>query len=227
MTRALCCCVPPPPSSLNTALLAPTPTALRAAQVLPPQTFYRWYKDKIDIFVQVHQVWEDAETAILGELMARQATSLQIAEALAEGQRSFLIFRRHLRQLAYDHPEIKQARADSRKRHIAALREWQPRLTADDATLAAILLQLERLCDAIAEGELADMGLSDHGALCEGPTHRPFAYGALIMAVSVFDLFKIGIGPPALTRSAPCGQPNSSSCDWSPKASCPGATTAL
>ncbi|HEX5310173.1 MAG TPA: helix-turn-helix domain-containing protein [Aquabacterium sp.] len=132
-----------------------------------PQTFYRWYKDKIDIFVQVYQVWEDAETAILGELMARQATSLQIAEALAEGQRSFLIFRRHLRQLAYDHPEIKQARADSRKRHIAALREWQPRLTADDATVAAILLQLERLCDAIAEGELADMGLSEHGALCE------------------------------------------------------------
>jgi len=132
-----------------------------------PQTFYRWYKDKIDIFVQVYQVWEDAETAILGELMARQATSLQIAEALSEGQRSFLIFRRHLRQLAYDHPEIKQARADSRKRHIAALREWQPRLTADDATVAAILLQLERLCDAIAEGELADMGLSEHGALCE------------------------------------------------------------
>jgi AcrR family transcriptional regulator len=132
-----------------------------------PQTFYRWYKDKIDIFVQVYQVWEDAETAILGELMARQATSLQIAEALAEGQRSFLIFRRHLRQLAYDHPEIKQARADSRKRHIAALREWQPRLSADDATVAAILLQLERLCDAIAEGELADMGLSEHGALCE------------------------------------------------------------
>ena len=132
-----------------------------------PQTFYRWYKDKIDIFVQVYQVWEDAETAILGELMARQATSLQIAEALAEGQRSFLIFRRHLRQLAYDHPEIKQARADSRKRHIAALREWQPRLTADDATVAAILLQLERLCDAIAENKLTNMGLSEHGALCE------------------------------------------------------------
>ena len=130
-----------------------------------PQTFYRWYKDKIDIFIQVYLAWEEAETAILSELIERQATSLQIAEAYAEGHRSFLIFRRHLRQLAYESPEVRQARADSRKRHISRIREWQPGLVASDEEIGAILLQLERLCDAIAESEFADMGLSDDGAL--------------------------------------------------------------
>lgn len=135
-----------------------------------PQTFYRWYKDKIDVFIQVYLAWEEAETAILSELMVRQSSSVQIAEAYAEGHRSFLIFRRHLRQLAYDHAEVRQARADSRKRHIERIRQWQPRLRASDEELAAILLQLERLCDAIAESEFADMGLSDQGALREAAT---------------------------------------------------------
>ena len=93
-----------------------------------PQTFYRWYKDKVDIFIQVYLAWEEAETAILSELMVRQSTSLQIAEAYAEGHRSFLIFRRHLRQLAYEYPEVRQALADSRKRHISRIRQWQPKL---------------------------------------------------------------------------------------------------
>ena len=91
--------------------------------------------------------------------------SLQIAEAYAEGHRSFLIFRRHLRQLAYEYPEVRQARADSRKRHVARIRQWQPRLRASEEEIASILLQLERLCDAIAESEFADMDLSDQGAL--------------------------------------------------------------
>ncbi|MDE2075999.1 MAG: TetR/AcrR family transcriptional regulator [Burkholderiales bacterium] len=132
-----------------------------------PQTFYRWYKDKIDIFIQVYLAWEEAETAILSELMVRQSTSLQIAEAYAEGHRSFLIFRRHLRQLAYEYPEVRHARADSRKRHIDRILQWQPRLQASREEVASILLQLERLCDAIAENEFADMGLTDDGALHE------------------------------------------------------------
>jgi len=130
-----------------------------------PQTFYRWYKDKVDIFIQVYLAWEEAETAILSELMVRQSTSLQIAEAYAEGHRSFLIFRRHLRQLAYEYPEVRQARADSRKRHISRIRQWQPKLQASEEEVACILLELERLCDAIAENEFTDMGLSDQGAL--------------------------------------------------------------
>ena len=132
-----------------------------------PQTFYRWYKDKVDIFIHVYYAWEEAETAILSELMVRQSTSRQIAESYAEGHRSFLVFRRHLRQLAYEYPAVRQARADSRKRHIARIKQWHPGLSASEGEIASILLELERLCDAIAESEFADMGLSDDGALHE------------------------------------------------------------
>jgi hypothetical protein len=37
---------------------------------------------------------------------------------------------------------------------------WKQNATMDEGEIAAALLQMERLADALAEGEFADMGLS-------------------------------------------------------------------
>lgn len=130
-----------------------------------PQTFYRWFKDKIDVFIQVYVAWEEAESAILESMLTHQASSRQIAEACVESYRSFLLFRRHLRQLAIENDEVRAARAQCRLRQISHVREWNPGLTADDEQLAGWLVELDLLCLALAEGEWADMGLQGEAAM--------------------------------------------------------------
>jgi AcrR family transcriptional regulator len=130
-----------------------------------PQTFYRWFKDKADVFIQVYVAWEDAEAAILESMLTHQASSLQIAEACVESYRSFLLFRRHLRQLSIENAEVRAARAQCRWRQVKQMRVWNPALTADDEQIAARLIQLDLLSMALAEGEWADMGLQGHGGL--------------------------------------------------------------
>jgi AcrR family transcriptional regulator len=139
-----------------------------------PQTFYRWFKDKTEIFVAVYQAWEDKERAVIDELLARKATTKQLIDATVSHHRDYLVFRRSLRRLSLEDPVIRAARADSRKRQLMQIRSWQQHANVDkdssDGAIAAALLQMERLADALAEGELADMGISPsaaQGALAE------------------------------------------------------------
>ncbi len=43
---------------------------------------------------------------------------------------------------------------------IAFVKSLNPHVARDDASIAAMLLQTERLADALAEGEFHDMGLN-------------------------------------------------------------------
>jgi len=129
-----------------------------------PQTFYRWFADKLAVFIAVYRIWEDTERALLGELIARKASPKQIVATAVQHHRNFLIFRRSLRQLAAEDPAMRRARAESRKRQIAQIKLWQKIPAADEARVAAVLLQLERLADALAERELEDMGLTPRAA---------------------------------------------------------------
>ncbi|WP_372781160.1 TetR/AcrR family transcriptional regulator [Phenylobacterium sp.] len=128
-----------------------------------PQTFYRWYRDKTEIFVAAYRAWEDAEKDVLGSLLARDAPVEALVEAGIAHHRRYLMFRRSLRQLSLENPAVRRARAESRLRQIDQIHTWTG-LAADTGTVAVRLLQLERLSDAVAEGELADMGLSEDEA---------------------------------------------------------------
>jgi AcrR family transcriptional regulator len=136
--------------------------ARRAA--FAPQTFYRWFADKMAIFIAVYRVWEDTERALLGELLARNALSKRILDTAVQHHRNFLVFRRSLRQLSTENQAMRRARAASRKRQVAQIKLWQQNPAADEARLAAVLLQMERLADALAERELQDMGLNPRAA---------------------------------------------------------------
>lgn len=128
-----------------------------------PQTFYRWFKDKTEIFIACYRAWEDEERAVLQGLIERGAAADDFVQATVDQHRRYLRFRRSLRMLSLELPEVRAARAESRLRQIAQIRAWSG-LTENEAELAAMLLELERLTDAVAEGEFADMGLSDDAA---------------------------------------------------------------
>lgn len=124
-----------------------------------PQTFYRWYEDKIDVFIKVYEYWEGQEAQVLQGLLAQNAPDARIVEAVVAHHRAYLLFRRSLRQLSLEHPKVRAARAASRLRQIANVRMIQGAKAIDDSRLAASLLQMERLSDALAEGEIVDMNL--------------------------------------------------------------------
>jgi hypothetical protein len=84
---------------------------------------------------------------------------LALAAAIVAHHRAYRLFRRSIRQLAVENAVVREARAQSRLRQI----ENTIRLagTGTKETVAPVLFQIERLADAIAEGEIADLGLSE------------------------------------------------------------------
>jgi AcrR family transcriptional regulator len=129
-----------------------------------PQTFYRWFRDKTEIFIAVYRAWEEDERLVLERLLAQGASSRRLADAVIAHHRDHLVFRRSLRSLAVQDDAVRRARAESRLRQIENILRWLA--TSGSAVpkagdLAVVLLQVERLADAIAEGELRDLELGD------------------------------------------------------------------
>lgn len=125
-----------------------------------PQTFYRWYRDKVDIFIKAYERWAREEFAALSRLMAENASDVDLARAIVAHHEAYLIFRRSLRLLSLENAAVRAARARSRLNQVEYVRKLSPNAMRDDAAIAAMLLQTERLADALAEKEFHDMGLN-------------------------------------------------------------------
>jgi AcrR family transcriptional regulator len=128
-----------------------------------PQTFYRHFSDKLEIFAAVYRRWEDEEAAAIAALVGKRAGAMALADVIVAHHRAYLLFRRSLRALSLEHPAMRKTRAESRLRQMK-------RIIADTGsgtveTLAPLLFQIERLSDAIAEGEFADLGLNERTGL--------------------------------------------------------------
>lgn len=128
---------------------------------MAPTTFYRCFKDKLDIFLAVYQRWVAREKLLMRVLMTLQAPDDELVETCVSHHRDHLQFRRSLRLLTCQEPRVRRARALSRLEAITEIRVWRGERVADDARMALDLIQLERLADALAEGEMADMGLGE------------------------------------------------------------------
>ena len=83
-----------------------------------------------------------------------------IAEIAISFHTRWRIFRRSLRHLAVEDKTVRAARAAARLEQLQSLKAIPGRARKSDAELAAALLALERLCDAAAEGEFADLGIA-------------------------------------------------------------------
>jgi AcrR family transcriptional regulator len=126
-----------------------------------PQTFYRHFPDKLAIFLAVYADWTDSGIAALPELRDAQAA----AQALVAHHRTARVFRRSLRTLTATEPRVAEARARARRREAAALASALPAFRARPGPdRLATLLILERLADAIADGEFEALGIDQDQA---------------------------------------------------------------
>ena len=123
-----------------------------------PQTFYRHFPDKIAIFLAVYDGWWKAESAALGEAMARSRSAGAAARIAIAFHSDWRIFRRALRHLAIEEPRVRAARAAARRAQVAQQRV-RSGTTRGEADLLGALLAAERLSDAFADGELDDLKL--------------------------------------------------------------------
>ncbi len=131
---------------------------------LAPTTFYRWFKDKIDVFVAVYRRWEADEQLALQQLLAASGPLSSRVEACIEHHRAGALFRRSLRRLGHEDPRVRQAMAASRVERLNQLKTWMGDLHPGDAELAVELLLFQGLATLLAEADLADMGLDDKAA---------------------------------------------------------------
>ena len=129
-----------------------------------PQTFYRWFKDKPTVLAEVLAVWDEAETAMWQAVIQDEhLTATELAQSCVDNVRPFLIFRLQLRSVLQQAPEIAARRAEGRQRLMQAL---VPLVAArlDRESLGSLIVQIDQLSEAIARGDLADMGLNGSAA---------------------------------------------------------------
>jgi AcrR family transcriptional regulator len=128
-----------------------------------PQTFYRHFEDKTEVFLAVYQRWWQSEADEVGKILrAKEPVDAgRLADTIIAFHVMWRGFRRSLRHLAVVDDRVRAARTNARREQIARAGVWLSKSRRSDAEIYASLLVLERLCDAIAEGEFADMGFSD------------------------------------------------------------------
>jgi AcrR family transcriptional regulator len=127
-----------------------------------PQTFYRHFEDKTDIFLAVYQRWWQSESDEVEKILGGKgpAEAGRLADTIIAFHVRWRGFRRSLRHLAVADDRVRAARTNARVAQIARARAWLLKSHRSDAEAYASLLVFERLCDAVAEGEFADMGFS-------------------------------------------------------------------
>ncbi|HEY2775053.1 MAG TPA: helix-turn-helix domain-containing protein [Candidatus Binatia bacterium] len=125
-----------------------------------PQTFYRHFRDKTEIFVEIYKRWFDDEWRDLENAQAKGAEGA--ARVTLAHHARHREFRRSLRRLTVTDPVVRTARAESRRRQVALLAAEDAARGRErsDATRIALLLAVERIADAAADGELHDLGVT-------------------------------------------------------------------
>ena len=121
-----------------------------------PQTFYRHFQDKREIFLAVYEDWSRQE--ILALETAQSAD--QIADTLIAHHRAHRVFRQSLRNLTVTDPDVGSARARVRQTQVGALSAQSSVFAAMGASQRiTTIFTVERICDAIVDGEYAALGV--------------------------------------------------------------------
>jgi AcrR family transcriptional regulator len=125
-----------------------------------PNTFYRYFKGKVDVFIAVYLTWAVEENRAFEQLIAKRGTVAEIVQAVILRHRQHVWFRRSVRRLAHDDTFVRRAVALARHDILATLAAWAG-AAADPSALAADLIQYEQLAVALAEAELGDLAIDD------------------------------------------------------------------
>jgi AcrR family transcriptional regulator len=132
-----------------------------------PGTFYKHFPDKRDVFLAAYEAWVTAEWKTVGEIVRQPGSRAELAgrlvDATIELHRRWRGLRASLRALVAEDAEARTFYRRQRRRQLEMLAasDPPPRGRARPRETDALLLYtLERVCDAIADGELRDLGLS-------------------------------------------------------------------
>jgi AcrR family transcriptional regulator len=129
-----------------------------------PATFYKHFPDKRAVFLATYANWVTTEWERVEQLLRRGESPARLAaaivDAVLEMHRTWRGLRASLRALVAADAEARAFYRAQRRRQLERLaalrRRGAPGTAADDALL---LFTLERVCDAIADGELRDLGV--------------------------------------------------------------------
>jgi AcrR family transcriptional regulator len=136
-----------------------------------PGTFYVHFADKLEIFVEVYRGWVESEwqaiAATLEPDRRRGGESARIARIVLQHHRDWQMFRASLRALTVTEQRVHDARVAERKRQIARTAEHLRArgVTQPPARIYANLLLFEILCDAVADGDTARLGIKESDIL--------------------------------------------------------------
>ena len=137
-----------------------------------PGTFYKHFQDKRDIFLAAYEKWVVTEWDEIRECIedGREGLSPRLIAKILDHHKRWRGFRSDLRALAATDKTVSSFQHDLRKRQIAAYGELvtiaggRPKPASE---ILFILLCLERICDAIADGDIAAQGGKDAVMIAE------------------------------------------------------------
>lgn len=132
-----------------------------------PATFYKHFPDKSAILLAAYEAWVTAEWSEIERLLKEGRTPEEraalIVDRVVAHHRRWRGLRASLRSLVATDATARAFHRAQRRRQLRLLADLKvsPRARARGPEEDAILLfTLERVCDAVAEGELRDLGLS-------------------------------------------------------------------
>jgi AcrR family transcriptional regulator len=133
-----------------------------------PATFYKHFPDKLSLFLAVYEGWISTEWIAIAEAVRAvgrdpDALAAAVVELVVDMHRKLRGLRQSLRAVVATEPEARAFYRAQRKRQLATFAGVRASLGVTQLPaehLAFTLYTLERTADAIAEGELRDLGLS-------------------------------------------------------------------
>lgn len=135
-----------------------------------PGTFYKHFPDKQAVLLAAYEAWVTTEWQTVAALVARRGSADERAARLVDAvlgfHRRWQGLRASLRGLVALDADVQAFHRAQRRRQLdslRALRGGRP-TAAGRAADAYLLFALERVCDAVADGEARAIGV-DEGAL--------------------------------------------------------------
>lgn len=135
-----------------------------------PGTYYKHFPDKRSIFLAAYEQWVSVEWQAVGEALRQGGGSADIARRVVrrtlQHHRRWRTLRASLRALVATDVAVRTFYRAQRRRQLKLLADLRRRPRSAQGRLddAILLFTLERVCDALADGELRELGLSARAA---------------------------------------------------------------
>ena len=127
-----------------------------------PGTFYKHFSDKLEVFLAVYDAWIADQWDVIAKIAADgrdpRDKAERVAAAVLEHHRTWRGLRASVRQLVETEARVRRAYRASRLRQLALMRDLG---LENDLANAILLFEVERIADAIATGEVRELGLPE------------------------------------------------------------------